>query len=55
VRFRLFHEGVPPDEAARRVGMVVEGMYTTEAALCPLSVNNNGFFMRIVMPRSRFN
>jgi glycerol-3-phosphate dehydrogenase (NAD(P)+) len=28
----MIGEGVPPDEAARRVGMVVEGMYTAEAA-----------------------
>jgi glycerol-3-phosphate dehydrogenase (NAD(P)+) len=28
----MIGEGVPPDEATKRVGMVVEGMYTTEAA-----------------------
>ncbi|MDR1571151.1 MAG: NAD(P)H-dependent glycerol-3-phosphate dehydrogenase [Clostridiales Family XIII bacterium] len=28
----MIGEGVSPDEATRRVGMVVEGMYTTEAA-----------------------
>lgn len=28
----LIGEGVPPEEATKQVGMVVEGMYTTEAA-----------------------